>query len=102
MVPAITHVDNSARVQTIDRERNPRFHGILTAFKERTGSPVVINTSFNVRGEPIVRNPKDAYRCFMHTNMDVLVLENFILLKKDQPDAREIDLEAYLEEFALD
>jgi carbamoyltransferase len=102
VVPAITHVDYSARVQTIDSERNPRFHGILTAFKERTGSPVVINTSFNVRGEPIVRNSKDAHRCFMHTNMDALVLENFILLKKDQPDAREIDLEAYLEEFALD
>jgi carbamoyltransferase len=95
-------VDYSARVQTIDSERNPRFHRILTAFKEQTGSPVVINTSFNVRGEPIVRNSKDAHRCFMHTNMDVLVLENFILLKKDQPDAREIDLAAYLKEFALD
>ncbi len=102
VVPAITHVDYSARVQTIDSERNPRFHRILTAFKEQTGSPVVINTSFNVRGEPIVRNSKDAHRCFMHTNMDVLVLENFILLKKDQPDAREIDLAAYLKEFALD
>ena len=102
VVPAITHVDNSARVQTIDEKRNPRFHGILKKFKERTGSSVLINTSFNVRGEPIVRTSEDAYRCFMHTNMDVLVLENYILLKKEQPDAREIDMEAYLKEFALD
>jgi carbamoyltransferase len=102
VVPAITHVDNSARVQTIDAERHPRFYAILRAFKARTGSPVLINTSFNVRGEPIVNTPEDAYRCFMHTNMDVLVLENCILLKQDQPDAREIDLEAYLAEFSLD
>ena len=90
-VPAITHVDNSARVQTIDDERNPRFARIIRAFKEKTGSSVVINTSFNVRGEPIVCTPSDAFRCFMHTNMDVLVLENFILLKQEQPEAREID-----------
>ena len=102
VVPAITHVDYSARVQTIDEERNPRFHKILTCFKRRTESPILINTSFNVRGEPIVRNSEDAYRCFMHTNMDVLVLENYILLKSEQPDAREIDLDAYLKEFALD
>jgi carbamoyltransferase len=102
VVPAITHVDNSARVQTIDAERHPRFYAILRAFKARTGSSVLINTSFNVRGEPIVNTPEDAYRCFMHTNMDVLVLENCILLKQDQPDAREIDLEAYLAEFSLD
>jgi carbamoyltransferase len=102
VVPAITHVDYSARVQTIDAERAPRFYKILRAFKERTGSPVLINTSFNVRGEPIVCTPEDAYRCFMHTNMDVLVLENFILLKTEQPEAKEIDLESYLSEFALD
>ncbi len=102
VVPAITHVDNSARVQTIDEERQPRFYRILRAFKEKTGSSVLINTSFNVRGEPIVNTPEDAYRCFMHTNMDVLVLENCILLKEDQPDAKEIDLEAYLAEFSLD
>ncbi len=101
-VPAITHVDYSARVQTIDEERNPRFYGIVKRFKEKTGVPVVINTSFNVRGEPIVESPADAYRCFMATNMDVLVLENFILLKHEQPDAQEIDVEAYLSEFALD
>ena len=102
VVPAITHVDNSARVQTIDEHRHPRFHRILRAFKEKTGSPVLINTSFNVRGEPIVNTPEDAWRCFMHTNMDALVLENFILLKDDQPGAKEIDLEAYLAEFSLD
>jgi carbamoyltransferase len=101
-VPAVTHVDGSARVQTIDEERNPRFYRILQAFKAKTGSPVLINTSFNVRGEPIVNTPEDAYRCFMHTNMDVLVLENCILLKEDQPEARSIDLEAYLAEFSLD
>ncbi len=102
VVPAITHVDYSARVQTIDEEHHPRFHKIITAFKRKTGSPVVINTSFNVRGEPIVNTPHDAYRCFMHTNMDVLVLENVILLKDEQPGAGEIDEAAYLAEFALD
>ena len=102
VVPAITHVDYSARVQTIDAERNPRFTKILQAFKRKTGSPVLINTSFNVRGEPIVNTPEDSYRCFMHTNMDALVLENFVLLKKDQPEAKEIDIDAYLAEFGLD
>ena len=101
-VPAITHVDYSARVQTLDAERAPRFYGIVKKFKEKTGCPVVINTSFNVRGEPIVCTPSDAHRCFMATNMDVLVVENFVLLKKDQPNAREIDRDAYLAEFALD
>ena len=84
-VPAITHVDNSARVQTIDVERHPRFHAILTAFKEKTGSPVLINTSFNVRGEPIVCTPADAYRCFLATDMDLLVMERFVLDKSEQP-----------------
>jgi carbamoyltransferase len=101
-VPAITHVDYSARVQTIDTDHHPRFYQIIKAFKQKTGSPVLINTSFNVRGEPIVNSPNDAYRCFMFTNMDVLVLENFILMKEDQPNAQEIDAEAYLAEFALD
>ena len=90
------------KIKTIDDERNPRFARIIRAFKEKTGSSVVINTSFNVRGEPIVCTPADAFRCFMHTNMDVLVLENFILLKQEQPEAREIDQDAYLAEFALD
>jgi carbamoyltransferase len=101
-IPAVTHVDYSARVQTIDMQHHPRFYKIISKFKEKTGSPVVINTSFNVRGEPIVNTPEDAFRCFMNTNMDVLVLENFIVLKQDQPNAKEIDIEAYLAEFALD
>ena len=101
-VPAITHVDNSARVQTVDDVRSPRFAGILRAFKARTGCPVIINTSFNVRGEPIVGTPADAYRCFMHTNMDALVLENYVLKKADQPDAKQHEIDAYLTEFKLD
>ena len=102
VVPAITHVDYSARVQTIDAVRHPRFYGILQAFHQKTGCPVLINTSFNVRGEPIVCTPEDAYRCFMGTNMDVLVLENYILRKEDQPDAKLIDRDAYLAKFELD
>jgi carbamoyltransferase len=100
-IPAVTHVDNSARVQTVDPERFPRYYGIIKAFKEKTGCPVVINTSFNVRGEPIVCTPADAYRCFMATNMDALVIEGFVLLKEDQPDV-EVDREAYLSRFELD
>jgi carbamoyltransferase len=102
VVPAITHVDFSARVQTLDMERHARFYRIVRSFKRRTGSSVVINTSFNVRGEPIVNTPADAYNCFMHTNMDALVLENYVLRKSEQPDAHEIDVDAYLSEFALD
>jgi carbamoyltransferase len=101
-LPAITHVDHSARVQTVDAERNPRFHRILSRFEERTGCPVLINTSFNVRGEPIVCTPADAYRCFMATHMDVLVVENCLLLKSEQPDASAFDRDAYLAEFSLD
>jgi carbamoyltransferase len=102
VVPAVTHVDYSARVQTVDSERHPRFAGILTAFKTKTGCPVLINTSFNVRGEPIVNTPEDAYRCFMGTNMDVLVIDNFVLEKSKQPSAQTIDRDAYLKQFALD
>ena len=83
-IPAVTHVDYSARVQTVRREANPLFYDIISAFNGLTGCPVIVNTSFNVRGEPIVCTPEDAYRCFMRTNMDVLVLENFILLKPEQ------------------
>ncbi len=102
VVPAITHVDYSARVQTIDMQHHPRFYKIIEKFKQKTGSPVVINTSFNVRGEPIVNTPEDAFRCFMYTNMDALILENFVILKQEQPNAKEIDVDAYLAEFALD
>ena len=83
--PAITHVDFSARVQSVDEERHGRFHALMTRFYERTGCPVVINTSFNIRGEPIVGSPAEAYRCFMSTEMDVLVLEDCVLQKTEQP-----------------
>ena len=82
-VPAVTHLDYSARVQTVDMERNPRFHGLLEAFYQRTGCPLVVNTSFNVRGEPIVCSLEDAYRCFLVTEIDLLVLEDHVLDKRD-------------------
>ena len=81
-IPAVTHVDYSARVQTVDADTNPRFHQLITAFEAITGCPVLINTSFNVRGEPIVNRPEDAYHCFMNTGIDRLVIGNY-LLKKD-------------------
>lgn len=84
LLPSITHVDHSARVQTVHKETNPRFYGLLDAFEARTGCPVLLNTSFNVRGEPIVNTPLDAYRCFMRTQMDYLALGNFLLAKTDQ------------------
>jgi len=84
-LPAITHVDYSARIQTVSRDRSPRFHAILEAFEKRTGCPVLVNTSFNVRGEPIVHSPTDAYRCFMFTDMDVLVVGNCLMRKAAQP-----------------
>ena len=99
-IPAITHVDYSARVQTIHPETNPRFYDLINNFEDRTGCPVLINTSFNVRGEPIVYTPEDAYRCFMRTEMDYLVMENILLAKTDQP-AREQD-ESWKQEFELD
>jgi carbamoyltransferase len=101
VIPAVTHVDGSARIQTVDGERNPRLQRILRAFHKQTGCPVLINTSFNVRGEPIVNTPDDAYRCFMSTDMDALVIEGFVLLKEKQP-ARAFDREAYLSRFELD
>jgi carbamoyltransferase len=99
-LPAITHVDYSARIQTIHAETNPRFHGLLTAFKQRTGCGVLVNTSFNVRGEPIVHSPEDAYRCFMRTEMDYLVLENCLLAKSQQPEWEKDD--TWKQEFELD
>jgi carbamoyltransferase len=84
-VPAITHVDHSARVQTVSRETNARYHALLRAFEARTGYGILINTSFNVRGEPIVCTPEDAYRCFMGTEMDVLSLGPFVLRAEEQP-----------------
>jgi carbamoyltransferase len=84
-IPAITHVDYSARIQTVHKETNPVYHDMIRAFHEKTGCPVIVNTSFNVRGEPIVMSPEHAYLCFMRTEMDYLVLGQFILDKKDQP-----------------
>jgi carbamoyltransferase len=101
-VPAITHVDNSARVQTVDPVRHERLHRLMRCFEERTGCPVMINTSFNVRGEPIVCTPEHAFHCFMGTDMDVLVLENFLLLKEEQPQTGAPDRDAYLAQFELD
>ena len=101
-VPAITHVDYSARVQTVDEQRHDRYYKLLKAFEKQTGSPVIINTSFNVRGEPIVCTPEHAYRCFMATNMDVLVIGDFVLQKSEQPDAKEHEIDEYLAQFQLD
>jgi carbamoyltransferase len=99
-IPAITHVDYSARVQTVDRETNPLYYRMIERFGEKYGCPVIINTSFNVRGEPIVCTPEDAYRCFMRTNMDYLIMGNFLLEKKGQkPLDKDID---WLKEFELD
>jgi carbamoyltransferase len=102
VIPAVTHVDFSARLQTVDDERNPRLARMMRSFKERTGCPVLINTSFNVRGEPIVCTPQDALRCFLGTEMDVLVLENFVIRRSAQRDLPEVDREQYLSAFALD
>ena len=101
-VPAVTHVDYSARVQTVDAERHGRYAALLQAFEAKTGCPVLINTSLNVRGEPIVCRPEHAYGCFLSTNMDVLVMERFLLRKQAQPNAAAVDADAYPGEFALD
>lgn len=102
VVPAITHVDHSARVQTVDAGRNPRFHQLLKAFQEQTGCPVLVNTSFNIRGEPIVCTPQDAFRSFLATDMDVLVLEDCVLLKSDFRPTAEAEKQRYLAQFQLD
>ncbi|MFC1757376.1 carbamoyltransferase [Planctomycetota bacterium] len=102
-IPAVTHVDYSARVQTVDDERNPLLHQLMSCFYEKTDCPVLINTSFNVRGEPIVCTPKDALRCFSMTGMDVLVLGHHILLKEEQQDqTSETERNQHLAQFALD
>jgi carbamoyltransferase len=99
-IPAVTHVDYSARVQTVSEAKNERYYKLLKSFKGKTGCSVLINTSFNVRGEPVVCSPEDSYRCFMRTEMDVLVIGDYVLYKKDQP-VREDD-ESWKEEFVLD
>lgn len=99
-LPAITHVDYSARVQTVHKQTNPRYYQMISSFEEKTGCPVIINTSFNVRGEPIVCTPEDAYRCFMRTEMEYLVLENYLLAKSEQPAWKKD--ESWKDEFELD
>ena len=98
-IPAVTHVDYSARMQTVHAETNPRFHALLSTFKRKTGCPVLVNTSFNVRGEPIVCTPEDAFRCFMGTEIDVLAVGNLYLKKSDQNSALKLD---YKNAFKLD
>ena len=99
-LPAITHVDYTARIQTVNTTTNPRYYNLISAFKKKTGCPTIVNTSFNVRGEPIVCTPQDAYRCFMRTEMDVLVLQNQILFKSEQPNVEKD--ETWMQEFELD
>jgi carbamoyltransferase len=98
-IPAVTHVDYSARIQTVHPETNPRFHDLLTAFKAETGCPVLVNTSFNVRGEPIVGTPEDAFRCFMGTELDMLAVGNLYMLKQEQSPDLKLD---YTNVFELD
>ncbi len=100
IIPAITHVDYSARVQTVSKKTNERYHKLISAFKKKTGCPTIVNTSFNVRGEPIVCTPQDAYRCFMRTEMDILVMQNQILFKSEQPISEKD--ETWMQEFELD
>ncbi|MBK8267991.1 MAG: carbamoyltransferase [Planctomycetes bacterium] len=102
VVPAITHVDYSARVQTVDPIRHSRLYKVMKRFKENTGCPVIINTSFNVRGEPIICGPDHAYHCFMGTHIDVLVIDNFVLYKEEQPNKDNLDNAEYLKKFQLD
>jgi carbamoyltransferase len=90
-IPAVTHVDYSARIQTVHRETNPRYHALLSAFKARTGCPVLVNTSFNVRGEPIACTPEDAFRCFMGSEIEVLVAGDCFLRKEQQDPALKLD-----------
>jgi carbamoyltransferase len=101
-LPAVTHVDMSARIQTVDEERHGRYYRLLKEFKRQTGCSVVINTSFNVRGEPIVRTPQDAYRCFQTSEIDLLVLENYVLYRTQQPLPTAEEREKHLSNFALD
>jgi len=98
-ISAVTHVDFSARVQTVHKETNPRYHALISAFRDKTGCPVLVNTSFNVRGEPIVCSPADAFRCFMGTDIEMLVCGNAILLKEDQDQNLKLD---YKNAFELD
>lgn len=101
-IPAVTHIDYSARVQTVDEHRNPRYYRLLKEFQKISDSSVIINTSFNIRGEPIVCSPEDAYKCFMNTGMDALVLEDFVLLKEKQVNLKPNEVNEYKKSFKLD
>jgi carbamoyltransferase len=101
-IPAITHVDMSARVQTVDETRHGRYYRLMKEFKRQTGCGVIINTSFNIRGEPIVCTPQDAYRCFLASEMDVLVLENCLLRRSEQPALSSEERQKYIGSFKLD
>ena len=90
-IPAVTHVDYSARIQTVHPDTNPRYHALISRFRALTGCPVLVNTSFNVRGEPIVNTPQDAFRCFMGSEIDLLVVGNCVLRKEDQDPALRLD-----------
>jgi len=98
-IPAVTHVDYSARIQTVHKKTNPKYHALITKFKEKTGCSVVVNTSFNVRGEPIVCTPEDAFKCFMGTDLDVLVVGNCALVKEQQD---KLLMENYKDKYELD
>ena len=102
VIPAVTHVDYSARVQTIDTYRHERLHKLMTRFQKKTGCPVMINTSFNIRGEPIVCTPEQAYRCFMATDMDALVMGDQLLYKEEQPEVTGHDVKCYKAQFKPD
>jgi carbamoyltransferase len=98
-IPAVTHVDYSARIQTVHKQTNPKYHALITKFKEKTGCAVLVNTSFNVRGEPIVCSPEDAFKCFMGTELDILVVGNCVLRKEQQDKSFTED---YKEKYELD
>ena len=98
-IPAVTHVDYSARVQTVHKETNPKYYKLISEFKKKTGCAVIVNTSFNVRGEPIVNTPEDAFKCFMGTDLDILVVENCFLKKNDQNQSLKIN---YKNKYKLD
>jgi carbamoyltransferase len=99
LIPAVTHVDYSARLQTVREDTNPLYYRLIKKFKELTGCPIIVNTSFNVRGEPIVCSPNDAVRCFMGTGLDMLVIGNYILYKGEQPSSLK---QSYEELYELD
>ena len=98
-IPAITHVDYSARIQTVHADTNPKYHALINKFYEKTGCPIVVNTSFNVRGEPIVCSPKDAFKCFMGSEIEVLAIGNYLLFKEEQSESLKVN---YVQKYELD